>query len=166
MLIRAASLSDLPQINEIHTYYVLNSHMTFDVEPFSPEKLAEWFRDHSDNLRHRTLVAEEAVGRILGYACTGTFRSKQAYETTVEVGVACRHEATGKRIGSQLYQTLFASLENADVHRIVAGIAQPNAASNALHERFGFTRVGAFTQVGRKFGKYWDVLWMEKTMGR
>jgi phosphinothricin acetyltransferase len=55
-------------------------------------------------------------------------------------------------------------LEKEDVHRVVAGIAQPNAASKALHERFGFTKIGAFTEVGRKFGKYWDVLWMQKTM--
>jgi phosphinothricin acetyltransferase len=166
MIIRPASVADLPQINKIHTYYVLNTHITFDVEPFSSEKQLDWFRDHSDNHRHRTVVAEETVGRILGYACSGTFRSKQAYETTIEVGVACRPEATGRRIGTQLYERLFALLENEDVHRVVAGIAQPNAASNALHERFGFVRVGTFTQVGRKFGKYWDVLWMEKTMRR
>jgi phosphinothricin acetyltransferase len=166
MVIRAASSADLAQINEIHTYYVLNTHITFDIEPFSEEKRLEWFRDHSDHPRHRTFVAEETAGRILGYACTGTFRSKKAYETTVEVSVACNPEATGRRIGSQLYEALFAALETEDIHRVVAGIAQPNAASNALHERFGFVRVGTFTQVGRKFGKYWDVLWMEKRLRR
>lgn len=123
-------VADLPQINEIHTYYVLNSHITFDIEPFSPEKRLEWFRDHSDNHRHRTFVAEESAGRILGYSCTGTFRAKQAYETTVEVSVACNPEAIGRGIGSQLYEALFASLKSAEVHRVVAGIAQPNAASN------------------------------------
>ena len=71
---------------------------------------------------------------------------------------------TRKGIGSRLYLELFSLLEKEDVHRVVAGIAQPNAASNALHERFGFTKVGAFTEVGHKFGKYWDVLWMQKTM--
>jgi phosphinothricin acetyltransferase len=166
MIIRAASVEDLRQINEIHSYYALNSHITFDTEPFSPEKRLEWFRDHFDSGRHRTLVAQETTGGILGYACTGTFRAKQAYETTVEVSVACQPDTTGKRTGSQLYDALFALIANEDVHRIVAGIAQPNAASNALHERFGFIRVGTFTQVGRKFGKYWDVLWMEKQMRR
>jgi phosphinothricin acetyltransferase len=63
-----------------------------------------------------------------------------------------------------MYQALFPLLEKEDVHRVVAGIAQPNAASNALHERFGFKPIGAFTEVGRKFGKYCNVLWMEKTM--
>ncbi len=166
MIIRTASLADLPQITEIQNYYILNTHITFDMQPVSPTQRAEWFRDHCDNHRHRMVVAEEGEGKILGYACTGTFRAKQAYETTVEVSVGCSPEATGRRIGSQLYGVLFASLEDADVHRVVAGIAQPNAASNALHERFGFVRVGTFTQVGRKFGKYWDVLWMEKTMAR
>ena len=166
MIVREASVEDLPQINEIHSYYVLNSHITFDIQPFSPEQRVEWFRGHSDNCRHRTLVAEEIVGTIVGYAASGTFRTKQAYETTVEVSVACREGATGRGIGSRLYQELFALLENQDVHRAVAGIAQPNVASNVLHERCGFVRVGTFTEVGRKFGKYWDVLWMEKIMKR
>jgi phosphinothricin acetyltransferase len=166
MTVREASLADLPQIDEIHNYYILNSHITFDIQPFSPEQRVGWFHDHSDNGRHRTLVAEESTGKIAGYAASGTFRSKRAYETTVEISVACRADATGRGIGSQLYQALFALLENEDVHRAVAGTAQPNIASNTLHERFGFVRVGTFTQVGRKFGKYWDVLWMEKTMKR
>jgi phosphinothricin acetyltransferase len=101
---------------------------------------------------------------VLGYAATGTFRAKQAYETTVEASVACSPDATGRGIGRRLYQALFAVMENEDVHRAVAGIAQPNPASNALHKRFGFVAIGTFTQVGRKFDKHWDVLWMEKKM--
>jgi phosphinothricin acetyltransferase len=61
---------------------------------------------------------------------------------------------------------LFSVLGEEDVHRIVAGIAQPNATSIAFHEKFGFKQIGTFTEVGRKFGKYWDVMWMEKPMIR
>jgi phosphinothricin acetyltransferase len=165
MIIRAASLEDLPRITEIHNYYVQNTHITFDVRPFAPEQRVPWFHEHSDGRRHRILVAEED-GKILGYTATGFFRTKEAYETTVEVSVACSPDCTRKGIGSQLYQELFSLLEREDVHRVVAGIAQPNPASNLLHERFGFKKIGAFTEVGRKFGKYWDVLWMEKLMPR
>jgi phosphinothricin acetyltransferase len=165
MIIRAAALADLPRITEIHNYYVRNTHITFDVRPFAPEQRASWFHEHSDGRRHRILVAEND-GKILGYTATGSFRTKEAYETTVEVSVACSPDSTGKGIGSQLYQELFSLLEREDVHRVVAGIAQPNPASNLLHERFGFKKIGAFTEVGRKFGKYWDVLWMEKLMPR
>jgi phosphinothricin acetyltransferase len=163
MIIRPASIADLPRITEIHNYYVQNTHITFDVRPFTPEQRVPWFNQHSNGGRHRILVAEDG-GQILGYTATGSFRSKEAYETTVEVSVACSPDSTRKGIGSQLYRELFSLLEKEDVHRVVAGIAQPNAASKALHERFGFTKIGAFTEVGRKFGKYWDVLWMQKTM--
>jgi phosphinothricin acetyltransferase len=165
MIIRPASLADLPRITEIHNYYVENTHITFDVRPFAPEQRVPWFHAHSDGRRHRILAAEED-GRVVGYTATGSFRPKEAYETTVEVSVACSPGSTAKGIGSRLYNELFSLLEKEDVHRVVAGIAQPNAASNALHERFGFKQIGAFTEVGRKFGKYWDVLWMEKTMPR
>ena len=163
MIIRSATLADLLGITEIHNYYVENTHITFDVRPFTPEQRVPWFHEHNDGRRHRALVAEEG-GQIIGYTATGFFRTKEAYETTVEVSVACRPGLTRKGTGSQLYRELFALLEKEDVHRVVAGIAQPNAASNAFHERFGFKKIGAFTEVGRKFGKYWDVLWMEKTM--
>jgi phosphinothricin acetyltransferase len=78
------------------------------------------------------------------------------------VSIACKPGLTGKGIGTLLYTELFSQLAGEDVHRLVAGIAQPNPASNLLHERFGFKKIGTFTEVGRKFGKYWDVIWMEK----
>jgi phosphinothricin acetyltransferase len=164
IIVRPASVADLPHITEIHNYYVRNTHIIFDVRPFSPEQRVPWFNEHTNNGRHRILVAEDSGGKIVGYTATGSFRSKEAYETTVEVSVACSLESVNKGIGTQLYQTLFSQLAQEDVHRVVAGIAQPNAASNALHERFGFKKVGTFTQVGRKFGKFWDVLWMERSM--
>jgi phosphinothricin acetyltransferase len=164
VIIRPASVADLPRITEIHNYYAQHTHIVFDVRPFSAEQRIPWFNEHTNNGRHRTLVAEDSDGKIVGYTATGSFRAKEAYETTVEVSIACSPESVNRGIGAQLYQTLFSLLEREDVHRVVAGIAQPNAASNALHERFGFQKVGTFTQVGRKFGKFWDVLWMEKSM--
>ena len=163
IIVRPASRADLPRITEIHNYYVQNTHITFDVRPFSAEQRVPWFNEHTNNGRHRLLVAEDRDGKIARYTATGSFRTKEAYETTVEVSIACSLESVNKGIGTQLYQTLFSLLAQEDVHRVVAGIAQPNAASNALHERFGFQRVGTFNQVGQKFGKFWDVLWMEKS---
>ena len=164
MIVRNADLSDLPKLTEIQNYYIQQTHITFDVRPFSPEEREPWFREHSDGKRYRILVAEESVGEIAGYAATGPFRSKEAYQTTVEVSVACNPAVMGKGVGSRLYTELFVLLAREDIHSIVAGIAQPNPASNRLHEKFGFQRVGTFTEVGRKFGRYWDVMWMEKIM--
>lgn len=164
LTIRPGALSDLPRMTDIHNHYVLNTHIVFDVRPYQPEERVAWFHEHCDGRRYRLLVAEDAQAGVLGYACTGRHRPKQAYDTTVEVSIACSPDATGKGIGKQLYQALFAALAGEDIHRIVAGIAQPNPASNALHERFGFQRIGTFSSVGRKFGKYWDVIWMERPM--
>jgi phosphinothricin acetyltransferase len=164
MIIRPASLSDLPRLTVIHNYYVENTHITFDLHPLTTEQRVAWFHEHCDGHRYRLLVAEEPGPGVLGYAASGRFRTKAAYDTTVEVSIACSPDATGKGIGTQLYGALFRLLEEEDVHRAVAGIAQPNVASNALHARFGFGVVGTFSGVGRKFGKYWDVMWMEKFM--
>jgi phosphinothricin acetyltransferase len=165
MRIRPATLADLAALTELLNHYVENTPVTFDVRPFTPEQREPWFHEHSDGRRYRMLVADEDGVGIVGYAATGAFRNKEAYESTVEVSIALRPETTGKGIGSRLYSELFALLEQEDVHRIVAGISQPNEASNRLHERFGFRRIGTFTEVGRKFGKYWDVSWMEKELG-
>jgi phosphinothricin acetyltransferase len=107
------------------------------------------------------MVAEEN-GLVLGYAGTMGFRPKAAYDTTVELTIYCAQEAIGKKVGSRLYSALFEALKKEDINRYVAGYTLPNAASAALHERFGFQAVGVYTEVGRKFGRYWDVAWMER----
>lgn len=80
----------------------------------------------------------------------------------METTVYCVPEAVGKGIGSKLYAELFAVLKGEDIHRFVAGYALPNAATEALHRRFGFKTVGVFSENGRKFGRYWDVCWVER----
>ncbi|MFF1694643.1 GNAT family N-acetyltransferase [Streptomyces sp. NPDC058257] len=104
-------------------------------------------------------------GLILGYATSSPFRTKPAYATSVEVSVYCAPDAAGRGIGTLLYKTLFEALEGEDLHRAYAGIAQPNDASGRLHERFGFRHVGTYREVGRKFGRYWDVAWYERPLG-
>ena len=163
MNIRPATLADLPALTAIHNHYVVNTHITFDVRPFTPAEREPWFHEHSDGARYRMFVAKDDR-ELLGYACTGRFRPKAAYDTTVEVSIACAPAATGRGVGTSLYRMLFEALAGEDIHRIVAGIAQPNEASGALHARFGFRPAGLFTAVGRKFGKYWDVLWMERPL--
>jgi phosphinothricin acetyltransferase len=112
---------------------------------------------------YKLFVAEEAR-RVVGYAGTGRFRAKAAYETTSEATVYCAHDAGGRGIGTMLYRALFDVLAGADLNRLVAGITLPNDASVALHQRFGFKAIGIFSENGRKFGRYWDVLWMERPL--
>lgn len=160
--IRTAVRADLPQITELYNHYVVNSVVTFDIEPYTTERRATWFDQFAPRGRHRLLVAEEG-GALVGYAGTTRFRPKAAYDTTVETTIYCAPDVAGKGIGSALYATLFENLKEEDVNRFVAGYTLPNAASAALHAKFGFRPVGVFSEVGRKFGKYWDVQWLEKT---
>jgi phosphinothricin acetyltransferase len=161
--IRPAVRGDLQRLTEIYNYYVVNTPVTFDIEPYTVERRAAWFAQFGSSGRHRLLVAERD-GTVLGYAGTTRFRPKAAYDTTAETTVYCAPEAVGKGIGSRLYAELFAGLKGEDVHRLVAGYALPNAATEALHRRFGFEVVGVFSENGRKFGKYWDVCWVEKKL--
>ena len=159
--IRPATGRDLPRLTEIYNYYVINTPVTFDIEPYTVERRAAWFSQFSSSGRYRLFVAEES-GSVLGYAGTSRFRPKAAYETTVETSVYCAPDAVSKGIGSQLYRTLFDALRGEDIRMFVAGYTLPNPASAALHERFGFKRVGVFTENGRKCGCYWDVAWNER----
>jgi phosphinothricin acetyltransferase len=159
--IRPAVRGDLPRLTEIYNYYVINTPVTFDMEPYTVERRAIWFDQFAPTGRYRLVVAGEN-GIVLGYAGTMRFRPKAAYETTVETTIYCAQEAIGKRIGSRLYAALFDALKHEDIHRFVAGYTLPNDASAALHARCGFKPVGIYTEVGRKFGRYWDVQWTER----
>lgn len=159
--VRPAVRGDLVRITEIYNYYVVNTPVTFDVDPYTVGRREPWFAQFSVTGRHRLLVAEED-GIVMGYAGTTRFRPKLAYEPTVEMTIYCALDATGKGIGRRLYTELFDILKGEDIHRFVAGYALPNLASEALHRQFGFRVVGVFSENGRKFGKYWDVCWTER----
>lgn len=159
--IRPAVRADVPRLTETYNHYVIHTPITFDVEPYTVEKREVWFSQFGSTGRYRIFVAE-TNGTAAGYACTTRFRPKAAYETTVETSVYCASDAVGQGLGSRLYAVLFEVLRDEDIHGYVAGYTLPNPVSAALHERFGFKRVGVFTEVGRKFGKYWDVAWNER----
>jgi phosphinothricin acetyltransferase len=161
--VRAARREDLEAIGGIYQHYALNSHATFNIEPRPAAWLQSWFERHPATGPHRLLVATEGAV-VLGYASSSSFRERPAYRTTVETSVYCHPDHTGRGIGTLLYQRLFDEIAAEDLHRAVAGITLPNDASVALHHRLGFTDVGTYTEVGYKFGRYWDVTWLEKPL--
>jgi phosphinothricin acetyltransferase len=163
--IRPAHRADLPRLTEIYNHYVIHTPVTFDLEPYTVERRAAWFEQFSLTGRYRLVVAQdEENGIVMGYAGTTRFRVKPAYDTTVETTVYSSVEAVGKGVGRRLYAGLFDALAAEDIHRIVGGYTLPNAASAKLHEMFGFKSVGVFSEVGYKFGKYWDVQWTERPL--
>jgi len=162
--VRPAAEDDLEAINGIYNHYVVETHITFDDEPMTMEARREWFSHYAVTGRHRLLVAAEGEA-VIGYASSSRFRPKPGYLTSVETSIYLAPDATGRGTGRKLYSELFKAIEGEDLHRAYAGIALPNPASIALHEKFGFKRVALFSEQGRKFGRYWDVAWYEKPLG-
>ncbi len=162
--LRPAEAGDLEALNDLYNQYVTTTHITFDLEPMTMAARREWFSHYSPSGRHRLLVAMASDQQLIGFASSSRFRPKPGYESSVETSIYLAPEATGLGVGTRLYQELFESLRGEDIHRAYAGIALPNPASIALHERFGFKRVALFTEQGRKFERYWDVAWYEKAL--
>jgi phosphinothricin acetyltransferase len=118
---------------------------------------------YADAGPHRLLVAE-CRDRIAGYAASGKFREKPGYDTSVETSVYVHPANQRQGVGTQLYAALFSVLQAEDIHRAYAGIVLPNPGSMALHVRFAFHPIGRYTEVGRKFGRYWDIEWLERRL--
>ncbi|MEU0336525.1 N-acetyltransferase family protein [Streptomyces sp. NPDC006193] len=163
--VRPGFEGDLDALTAIYNHYVSETAVTFDTAIFTPEERRPWLLSHPEDGPHRLMVATGAdSGGILGYATSGPLRPKPAYGTSVETSVYLAPDARGRGIGALLYAALFRALAGQDVHRAYAGVALPDEASVRLHERFGFRCAGTFREVGRTFGRYWDVAWYEKEL--
>ncbi|HBC54149.1 MAG TPA: GNAT family N-acetyltransferase [Alphaproteobacteria bacterium] len=161
--IRPAAHADIPALAAIYNHYIRETPATFDIAEKDLDDRTAWFEGFSLTGPYRLFVAD-AAGEVLGYAYSGRFKERAAYASSIETSIYLRPDATGKGVGSALYTALFAALAQQDVHRAYAGITLPNAASEAIHRRFGFHRIGIYGEVGRKFGKYWDVAWYERAL--
>jgi phosphinothricin acetyltransferase len=160
--IRRVDARDLPALLDIYNHYVIHTPVNFDIEPRTLEQRRAWLAQFSDNGKYQCFVADEG-GVVVGYACSTQFKEKAAYGTTVETSIYCAPERGGQGVGRKLYTVLFDAIAGEDIHRAYAGITLPNAGSVAIHEAFGFRHIGTQGEVGRKFGKYWDVgLWFKE----
>ena len=145
--VRPARPSDLGGIVAIYNFYVERTAATFEVCSVTPDEKRPWYEAHSGGGPHRIWVAVDDQDGVRAWASTSPFRPRAAYGTTVEASVYCRADSRGSGLGARLYAELFRSIEDQDLERIVAGVAQPNPASMALHRRMGFREVGTFTRV-------------------
>lgn len=158
MEIRHAKNEDAAQIAEVYNYYITSTHHTFETEPLEAEAMVERIAEVTAG--YPFLVAEED-GVVLGYAFAARFKLREAYEHSAEVSIYVRNEAKQKGIGTRLYDRLFKELEDTLTHAIIAGIALPNDASIAFHEKLGFRKVAHFREVGYKLGRWIDVGYWE-----
>lgn len=156
VVIRRAEVADVPALLEIYNHYIVNTHITFDLEPRTLDQHLGWLAKFASDGRYRCFVAVRRDG-VIGWACSAPFRERAAYQTSVETSIYLAPEETGHGIGSRLYRTLLESIERMDVHRAYGGVALPNEASVRLHTRMGFEHIGTYREVGRKFDRFWDV---------
>jgi L-amino acid N-acyltransferase YncA len=153
-MIRAANSADATAIAAIYNWYITNSACTFEEMQLSDEQMRE--RLNAADEDSPWLVLEEE-GSVLGYAYASIWKARAAYNRSREVTVYLHRNATGCGRGRLLYQRLIDELRDKPIHCLIASIALPNASSVALHENLGFKKVGQFSEVGYKFGKFVDV---------
>jgi L-amino acid N-acyltransferase len=156
--VRLATESDLAAINEIYNHYVLHSTCTYQEEPESIEDRRHWFAHHGT--QHPVTVAE-TNSKVIGWGSLSAYHARSAYRRTVENSVYVHHESHRRGMGSILLADLIARSRALGQRAIIAGIDADQAASIALHAKFEFQQVGHFKQVGFKFGRWLDVIYME-----
>jgi phosphinothricin acetyltransferase len=163
VLIRPVTQTDLPALLTIYNHYVATTPITFDIEPRTLAQRQEWLDQFAPRGKYQCFVAVDD-GEPIGWACSAKFKEKEAYATSIETSVYCAPRHAGKGLGRRLYTTLFDALKGEDIHRAYGGITLPNEASVRLHLAMGFNHIGTYREVGRKFGKFWDVALFERPM--
>lgn len=159
--IRPSEPADAAALRDIYNHYIEHSHATFDLETKALSERRAWLAKF-DTPQYRCCSALGANGNVVGYACSSEFKPKPAYARSVEVSVYVAPDSRERGIGQQLYRYLLPLLDSANVHRCYAGIALPNTSSIRLHLQHGFNEVAQLSEVGYKFDRYWDVIWMQR----
>ena len=157
--IRIATASDADRIAEIYNHYIANTVVTFEEEPVAGDEM----RRRMDDVFAAALpwLVAESGGRVVGYAYATKWKARSAYRFSVETTVYLADGLGKFGLGSRLYDELFRLLKEKGIHAAIGGIALPNDASVALHEKFGMRKVAHFDEVGFKFGKWVDVGYWE-----
>ncbi|MEI9992257.1 MAG: N-acetyltransferase family protein [Rhizomicrobium sp.] len=154
--VRPVAQSDLPALLDIYNHYVVHTPITFDLEPRTPAQRQAWLDQFQPTGRYRCFVAARG-GTAIGWASSAKFKDRAAYDTSIETSIYLAPGEGGKGLGRLLYRTLFDALKGEDIHRAYGGITLPNDASVGLHRAMGFEHIGTQREIGRKFGRYWDV---------
>ena len=160
MIIRDAEEADLPGILEIYNEVLTNSTAIYAYEPAPIEERRAWMQGRLE-AGFPVLVAGEP-GDVLGFSSFGVWRAAPAYLHTVEHSVHVRADMRGKGVGRALVEALMPRARAMGMHRIIGGIDGDNASSIAFHKSLGFVEVARFTEVGWKFGRWLDVVFMQR----
>ncbi|OAJ69006.1 GNAT family N-acetyltransferase [Gluconobacter cerinus] len=159
IVIREVQEADLPAILRITNDAIEHTDALWISTPFTMEQRQKWVADRQAQ-NFPVFVAVDGDGVVCGYASYGPFRAFEGYAGTVEHSVYVSSECQGRGLGRLLLNQLIQHAKRAGFHVMVAGITAGNEASIALHHRLGFQNNGILPQVGRKGGRWLDLLFM------
>jgi L-amino acid N-acyltransferase YncA len=165
MEVRPAAAADAAAMQAVYAHHVLHGTGTFELVPPDMGEMARRWQAVT-GAGQPWLVAVDTKGRVLGYAYAASFRARPAYRYTLEDSVYVAPAAAGRGVGTALLARLIAISAEDGYRQMLAVIGDSaNAASIALHERFGFRHAGAFRSVGFKFGRWLDTVQMQRDLG-
>ena len=156
---RLANADDLPALLEIYNDIIINTTAVWHEAPHTMAMRQEWF-DLKKEQGFPVFVAE-LDNKVVGFSTIATFRPWIGFRFTVENSVYVDKDCRGRGIANALMPPLIAASKALGLHVIVAGIESENAASIALHSKFGFKEVAHFKEVGFKFDRWLDLTFME-----
>lgn len=154
MKIQDAMIEDLPAMLEIYNDAVQNLTATFDLEIHTLQQRENWFYQHGGKF---PLIVALLDGKVTGYCSLSPYREKPAYSRSSELSIYISKEHRGKGIGALLMKEIIERAKQLGFHTLIGGITTGNEASIKLHEKFGFTFVGRFKEVGFKFDEWQHV---------
>ena len=162
MHVRDAVPADLPALLDIYNEAVANTTASWDHDPWTPVRHADWYA-HKVESGFPILVADEA-GEVLGYATYGEFSAKVGYAGTREHSVYLRPESRGRGVGRTLMMALIERARDAGVHTLIGLLSADNEVSLRLHSSLGFVERGRLSEVGRKFGRWLDLVYVQLSL--
>ena len=157
--VRKATETDLPQILDIYNDAILNTTAVYDYEPHTLEMRKQWFETKQQQ-GFPVFVAEEN-NEVLGFSSFGLFRAWAGYKYSVEHSIYVKDGQRGKGIGKLLMQPLIDAAKEMKLHTIIAGIDADNKLSIDFHKQFGFEEAGHLKQIGWKFDRWLDLVFMQ-----
>ena len=163
MIVRAANPErDGDAILAIVNDAILNTTAWYEYEPWGAARLTSWFE--AKRAGRWPLLVAEAAGEALGFASFGPFRDRPAYARTVEHSVYVAATARGRGIGRLLLDSVIAEARARELHAMIGGIDAANEGSLAFHRAAGFVEAGRMREVGWKFDRWLDLIFMQKLL--
>ncbi len=160
-MLRPATTDDLSAINAIYNHYVLCSTCTYQTVASTDDERLKWFEAHGEN--HPIIVAEDE-GFVVGWGSLSRLHERQAFAHSVEDSVYLHPDWQGQGIGSLILEELLRLAVKIGHHTVLGAISGDQSASIALHEKFGFVQTAKLHEVGYKFDRWLDVVWVQKIL--